>query len=344
MGPDRFPAYLASRRPLVEDWMAAHAWEPLAGEAAAADMDVYLYGPLARFNAGGGKRIRPVLALLGCEAVGGDPARALAAGCAIELFQSAALVHDDIADEGVLRRGEPCLHRTLGVGLAINVGDGALLQATDAILSDPALDDACRLRILHQLVDMERRTVEGQALDLGWVRDDRWDVTVDDYLVMARHKTAFYSAATPLQMGATCGGGTSEQVAALVGFGLEAGLAFQLADDLLNLVGDAQAQGKDFRSDITEGKRTMIVTRALDVLEGRDRDELIGLLRGHFSDQPRLERAVSIMRDCGAIGYVADFAEAAIGSAVGQLDSVNLEADARATLASMAHFFIERAN
>lgn len=118
---DLFLVYLRDKLPLVERALRdADATATTAGDVApAADLDRYLYGPLAHFTAGGGKRVRPVLALLGAEAVGGRAEQALSSGVAIELFQSAALIHDDIADASELRRGEPCLYRTEGEGLAI---------------------------------------------------------------------------------------------------------------------------------------------------------------------------------------------------------------------------------
>lgn len=337
-----FAAYLAARRPLVEEWLATHAWTPQASQSSQADLARYLYEPLARYNAGGGKRVRPVLALLGAEAVGGSAAVALAAGCAIELFQSAALIHDDIADKSVLRRGEPCLHRTMGTGLAINAGDAALVEAFGAILSDAGLSAEQRLRLIGELMGMERRTLEGQALDLGWVRDGRWDITSQDYLTMATHKTAFYSASAPLAMGAICAGGTNEQVEALRAFGLDAGLAFQIKDDLLNLVGDAAAQGKDFRSDITEGKRTLIVTKALELLDNDDRHELVGILSTHAAGEAERARAVELMDGVGAIEFARMRALELAHGATEHLAGVKLAPEAQKTLVSMANFFVER--
>ena len=337
-----FAAYLAEKRTLVEAWIADHAWEVSADGGSADDLARYLYTPLARYNMGGGKRVRPVLALLGAEAVGGDTACALASGCAIELFQSAALIHDDIADEGELRRGEPCLHLTMGTGLAINVGDAALVEASDAILGDENLTSEQRLRVLGELVAMERRTLEGQALDLGWVRDKRWDLTAADYLTMASHKTAFYSAATPLAMGAICGGGTNEQIEALRAFGMDAGLAFQIQDDLLNLVGDAEAQGKDFRSDITEGKRTLVVTKALELLDAASRIELVAILSEHTTDVARIDRAVELMESSGAIDFARHTARGLANGAANHLAGVELMPHAKTALLSMANFFVER--
>ena len=339
-----FLAYLAERRPVIEAHLAAHTAAPLPDETCATDeLDRYLYAPLARFTASGGKRTRPALVLLGCEAVGGETARALPSAAAIELFQSAALIHDDIADEGELRRGEPCVHVREGVGVAINIGDLGIVRTFAGVLEDGGLDGATKLRVLDELAQMEQRTVEGQALDLGWARDGRWDITTDDYLTMAAHKTAFYSAASPLSIGALCGGGTNEQVEALGSFGMDAGLAFQLQDDLLNLVGDGEAQGKDFRSDITEGKRTMIVTWALEHLEDDRKDELVSILSAHATDAATLARAVELMRAVGAIDAVDSYARGLASHAKGTLDGIELAGTTRLILASMADFFVERA-
>ena len=118
---------------------------------------------------------------------------------------------------------------------------------------------------------MTCRTVEGQALDLGWARDGRYDITPEDYLTMAIHKTAHYSGAVPLAVGAIVGGADDEIVEALRSYGLDTGLAFQIQDDLLNLVGTDEAKKKDFRSDITEGKRTLVVVHALQNAAPRTR-------------------------------------------------------------------------
>ena len=210
------------------------------------------------------------------------------------------------------------------------------------MLEDESLDGTTKLRVLEEIAQMEQRTVEGQALDLGWARDERWDVTTGDYLTMATHKTAFYSAASPLSIGAICGGGTDAQVEALGSFGIDAGLAFQLQDDLLNLVGDAEAQGKDFRSDITEGKRTMIVCWALEHLAGAERDELLGILSSHATDASVLARAVELMEDAGASDAVRSYAHGLARSAKASLKGVELAGDAHAVLESMADFFVER--
>ena len=342
MAGQGFVSYLQKRRPLVESWLRDHAWTSDEQARTAADLDCYLYAPLAHYHMGGGKRVRPILALLGCEAVGGAPECALATGCAIELFQSAALIHDDIADGGELRRGEPCLHLAQGVGMAINTGDAALVQVTDTILTDEHLDPAKQLAVLRLMVDMERRTLEGQALDLGWVRDNRWDLIAADYLAMASLKTSYYSAATPLMAGAVCGGADAHTVDELGKLGKSAGLAFQIQDDLLNLVGDAATQGKDFRSDITEGKRTLVMVHALETLPPSDRAELARILNAGTTSKDELDHAVSMVYACGSIDYAQECARKLADDAKQTLANLDIMKDARDLLASMTDFFVER--
>ena len=341
-----FPSYLASKRTAVDAYLAGHMPAALTEGDAQGDLDRYLYEPHRRFVCGEGKRIRPALALRGAEAVGQTQECALAAAAAIETFQGAALIHDDIADEGELRRGEPCLHLTEGMGVAINVGDLALVDVFELVLTAAALPEERKLRVLRDLVVMERHTLEGQALDLGWVRDGRWDLAPDDYLYMARSKTAYYSAAFPLAVGAACAGATSEQEHGLFEVGLHAGLAFQLQDDLLNLVGNAEAQGKDFRSDITEGKRTYMVVTALRDLGEEDRAELAGLLGGHVTDRAQLDRAVELIERGGGIAAARKVMDEHVERAKGQANELAERAlitnVSRDVLVSMADFFVRR--
>lgn len=341
-----FMDYLRERLPLVEGALARAAARPMTDGTVSVDLGRYLYAPLARFTSGGGKRVRPVLALLGAEAVGGRPEDALSAGIAIELFQSAALVHDDIADESELRRGEPCLYKTEGVGLATNMGDLALTQVFEVVLADEGLDPARRLAVLSELVRMERHTLEGQALDLGWARDGRWDVTCDDYVYMVTSKTAWYSAALPLYIGAIAGGAGKDDAEGLVDLGLHAGVAFQIQDDLLNLVGNAAAQGKDFRSDVTEGKRTLAVVWALEHLGEAERGELVALLESGTTDEGRLARAVELIEAGGGIAHCREVASreaiAAKERAAGLERQGLVSPEAHELLDSMADFFVQR--
>ncbi|MEC4176721.1 polyprenyl synthetase family protein [Adlercreutzia sp. R7] len=306
------------------------------------DMDRYLYAPLYRYSENAGKRHRPLICYAACLAVGGNPDCATTSAAAIEHFHSAALIHDDIADEAELRRGEPCLHLTEGLGLAINMGDLALSMVNGPVVNDPLLDDATKVRVISELIAMTCRTVEGQALDLGWARDGRYDITPEDYLTMAIHKTAHYSGAVPLAVGAIVAGASDEKVEALRSYGLDTGLAFQIQDDLLNLVGTDEAKKKDFRSDITEGKRTLVVVHALQNASPQARARLIEILSAKERDPEVLAEAVAIMEEAGSIDYARSYAEELSQNAKARLVEAVEPSPYRDLLVSMADWFVNR--
>lgn len=334
-----FETYLSDEYDALNEYLAT--FSPVGTHP---DMDTYLYDPLVRFGLNGGKRHRPLICVLACVAVGGKKKDAMAAGAAIEHFHMAALIHDDIADDSLIRHNQPCLHISEGVPLAINAGDLALSRVTGAVLEDENLSDPIKIRVLNELVDMTSRTIEGQALDIGWVRDNRFDVSVDDYLVMAKHKTAFYSGSVPLAVGAIIGGGSEEQIEVLREYGLSTGLAFQIQDDLLNLIGKKEAATKDFRSDITEGKRTMVAVHALSHTAAAEHDELLEILSSKTTDAVKLQRAVDIMDAAGSIAFVRAYATELAKEHQKDLKEVLKPSLARKQLLSMADFFVHRLN
>jgi geranylgeranyl diphosphate synthase type I len=305
-------------------------------------MNAYLYDPLINYSKNGGKRHRPLICYAACLAVGGTMERATTAAAAIEHFHTAALIHDDIADAAELRRGEPCLHLSEGYGLAINAGDLALSLVNGTVLNDPLLDDAMKIRLMKELIYMTQHTIEGQALDIGWARDGRYDITPEDYLVMATHKTAHYSGAAPLAIGAIVGLGSEAEVETLRNYGLDTGLAFQIQDDLLNLIGSEESTQKDFRNDITEGKRTLVVVHALQNSDKPDRDRLIRILSSKTKDPAVLAQAVTLMEAAGSVDYARNYAENLTSIAKNRLNDMIQPSDARDLLISMADWFVNR--
>ncbi|MEC4184645.1 polyprenyl synthetase family protein [Adlercreutzia sp. R21] len=335
--PTTFESYLKSYADPVGELINSYIPHGAHG-----DMDRYLYVPLYRYSENAGKRHRPLICYAACLAVGGNPDCATTSAAAIEHFHSAALIHDDIADEAELRRGEPCLHLTEGLGLAINMGDLALSMVNGPVVNDPLLDDATKVRVISELIAMTCRTVEGQALDLGWARDGRYDITPEDYLTMAIHKTAHYSGAVPLAVGAIVAGASDEKVEALRSYGLDTGLAFQIQDDLLNLVGTDEAKKKDFRSDITEGKRTLVVVHALQNAAPAARERLIEILSAKERDPEVLAEAVAIMEEAGSIDYARSYAEELSQNAKTRLVEAIEPSPYRDLLVSMADWFVNR--
>jgi len=198
------------------------------------------------------------------------------------------------------------------------------------------------VRVLTELIDMTRRTIEGQALDIGWARDGRYDIAPEDYLIMATCKTAHYSGAVPLAIGAIVGGGTETQIEGLRNYGLDTGLAFQIQDDLLNLIGKTESTKKGFRDDITEGKRTLVVVHALSHLDGEKRERLVELLSSHTKVEADLDEAVQIMEEAGSIDYARNYAENLTSIAKNRLIDMIAPSPSRDMLISMADWFVSR--
>ncbi len=338
MSEDLFTEYLASVGPDID----AHLHGYLTAIPKGSALDRYLYGILDEFIMRGGKRMRPAMAMLACEAAGDDPRRALATGCAIEVFHAAALIHDDIMDGSLLRRGEDCAHIMHGVPLAINAGDYALGLVCTMVVRDRGLDDRTKLAVLEVISEMSERTVEGQALDVGWVRDDIFDLTPDDYLRMALGKTGFYSGIAPLKAGAIIGGAPAEEIEALAEFGKNCSIAFQIQDDLLNLLGDVSTMGKDYLSDILESKRTLMVIHCLTEARPEDRERLIHLLRlGNRKGDRDTDEVLALLRRYGSLEYARATATRLVAESLKSLAAVR-ESRAKDVLASMAGYLVER--
>jgi geranylgeranyl diphosphate synthase type I len=338
MSEEPFLKYLAAVGPKIDAHLHGYLTTVPKGSA----LDRYLYGILAEFIMRGGKRMRPAMAMLACEAAGDDPMRALASGCAIEVFHAAALIHDDIMDGSLLRRGQECAHIMHGTPLAINAGDYALGLVCTMVVRDRGLDDATKLAVLEVISEMSERTVEGQALDVGWVRDGIFDLTPDDYMVMALGKTGYYSGIAPLKAGAVIGGATEAEIDALAGFGKNCSIAFQIQDDLLDILGDAGTMGKDHLSDIQESKRTLMVIHCLTEARAGDRERLIELLRlGNKKSAGETDEVLGLLKRYGSVKHARSIAAGLIAEGRCYLEAVR-PSRARDILSSMAGYFLER--
>lgn len=227
----------------------------------------------------GGKALRPALSIATCLGLGGHLEAILPTAATLELYHNAFLIHDDIEDESWSRRGKPTLHIDHGIPIAVNVGDAML-----SLSLQPLLDNVERvglgpaLRILRVVARMTRLTVDGQAMELEWVRSNTWRLDDSDYLKMVELKTSWYSFITPLQAGAVAAGASPEQTASLEAVGRHLGAAFQITDDLLNLRADPQEYGKEIGGDLWEGKRTLMLLHALRCAEPHDRDRAVQIL------------------------------------------------------------------
>jgi len=300
-------------------------------------------------QSGTGKRLRPILCLLTCQATGGDPDQALPAAAAIELVHNFSLVHDDIEDNSPLRRQRPTVWKVWGVSQAINAGDGLFVLAHLAMqrLADRGVPPRRVLTAFEILDEACLALTEGQYLDLSF--EARLDVDVEQYLSMIRGKTAaLFSAAA--QLGALVAGSGPKSTARYRRFGENLGLAFQIVDDILGIWGDPQMTGKPAASDIRQRKKTLPVVRALGEeqkagstgLPVLNSVEVREIYQREIIDEEAVEVALRILEDLGARHYAEEMANNYYQQALAELDAVGVENEAQDDLRELAAFLVER--
>ena len=235
-----------------------------------------LYEPIAYHMALGGKRIRPVLLLMACDAMGGDCMRAVDAALGLEMFHNFTLLHDDVMDDADVRRGKPTVHRRWNDNTAILSGDTMLTIATQFIARtgmQPVMD-------LFNTTAIE--IYEGQQWDMDF--EVRNDVTADEYINMIRLKTSVLLGCA-LKMGALIASAPDEDADTLYEAGVNMGLAFQLMDDMLDVWGDPATFGKEIGGDIMNNKKTYLLINAMLLAKGDDADELRHWINDKFASR-----------------------------------------------------------
>lgn len=246
----------------------------------------HLWSLVADYPRRGGRMLRPSLCIATARAFGGRVEQAVRSAAALELLHNAFLVHDDIEDESLERRGRPTLHSLHGVSVAINVGDALTVLGLRALIDNRStLGPWLTMQILEEAERMARETVEGQAIELGWRRDNAMHLAEADYLEMVLKKTCWYTAIFPSRVGALIGAGKARDVDGFVRFGFFLGAGFQIHDDLLNLESADGRYGKERDGDILEGKRTLMLIRLLESARPADRERL-----RRFLETPRIDR------------------------------------------------------
>ena len=216
------------------------------------DKPAELYEPMNYIISHGGKRLRPIMVLMGCELFGGDIQKAVKPALAIEYFHNFTLIHDDIMDEAPLRRNVPTIHTLYGNNTAILSGDGLLLKAYKFFDDlEPELYKACVRVFTHTGLLL----CEGQQYDINFETQE--NVTYDDYIRMITYKTGVLSASS-FEIGALIAKAEFSEAKALFNFGKHIGIAFQIMDDYLDVFGDQKNFGKKHAGDIYENKKTVL--------------------------------------------------------------------------------------
>jgi geranylgeranyl diphosphate synthase type II len=283
----------------------------------------YLGDALREYPARGGRSLRSSLCIAVAQSFGASLAEALNSAVALELFHNAFLVHDDIEDDSEERRGRPTLHVLHGVPIAVNVGDALTLLSLRPLLENrTSLGMRLTAHILEEVERMASETVEGQAIELGWRRANTVDLGEDDYLRMVLKKTCWYTTIFPHRVGALIGTRRALTADEFLHFGFFVGAAFQIQDDVLNLIGDGKSYGKELDGDIWEGKRTLIMIHLLNQAQAAERDALQAFLA-----QPRTDKRASevrwvrrLMEQYASIDYAREVAHGLAGAATREFE------------------------
>ncbi|RJS49060.1 MAG: serralysin [Methanobacterium sp.] len=288
----------------------------------------------------GGKKIRPALAVLTCEVVGGKAEYALKTAAAIELIHTFSLIHDDIMDKDDMRRGKSSVHVIWGEPMAILAGDTLFSKAFETVIRT-RIDESSYKRVIKALdtvVDSCIKICEGQACDMSF--EGKFEVSEAEYMNMIYKKTAALIAAAT-KGGAIIGGGNPEEVAALEEYGKLIGLAFQIQDDYLDVVSDEESLGKPVGSDIVEGKMTLMVVKALEKASPEDKEKLISILKENNPDG--VGEAIAIFEKYGSLQYTHKVALDNVRKAKELLDIFD-DSEAKAALILLADYVLERQN
>ena len=264
----------------------------------------------------GGKRLRGLVLLLSTAAHGAPWEQGLGVAAALELFQNWVLIHDDIEDDSEDRRGSPALHKQVGLPVALNVGDALHIYMWRTLLRSEWASWAQQRRVVGAFEEAITRTAEGQHLDLFWVAEGRFNISEHDYLEMVTLKSAYYTVVGPLTLGALCA--DTEPDPRLTEAGRDLGVAFQIRDDVLNLMDDI-SYGKEFAGDLFEGKRTLVLAHFFDSATPTLQDEVRHVLAKPRPDKTYNEvaRVLTLVRESGSLEYAQRVAEekAAVGMA-----------------------------
>jgi len=310
--------------------------EALARESFISD-PLKLYEPIQYTLTLGGKRLRPVLCLMGCEMYGGSCDQTMPAAIAMEVFHNFTLVHDDIMDNSPIRRGQPTVFKKWNTNIAILSGDVMFAKAYEFVAK---LDTTNLKPILEIFTETAIKVCEGQQYDMDY--ESKSDVSIDDYLKMISLKTAVLIGAS-LKIGAIIGGASNEQAQALYDFGMNMGIVFQLQDDLLDVFSDVQKFGKKAGADIRAGKKTYLFLRALEILSPGEREEFYVNYTGNMMpDDEKIEYVKSVYENLNIRKHVIEMMNMYHEKSIQCLEKCNGNTEISQQLKILAESMLER--
>ncbi len=295
-----------------------------------------LYEPGEYFLSIGGKRIRPILCVLGNELFSEITEDAWSLATAIELFHNFTLIHDDMMDAAALRRGMQTVHTKYGDNTALLTGDVMLIRAYEKLQT---INPAYLPKILSLFNTTAREVCEGQQLDMDFEKMP--SVTLDAYIHMITLKTSVLLAAS-LEMGAILGGATPGNCKHIYEFGKNLGIAFQIQDDYLDAFGDPEKFGKEVGGDIRQNKKTFLLLHALEVATPDQRAKLDNLLASSGPD--KVPQVLELFKACNVDAWAIELKEKYLQMALANLDDIAVTSNRKTALLSLANYLMQREN
>ncbi len=292
----------------------------------------------------GGKRWRAVLFLLVYEALGGKKEDGLDFAIIPEVIHNGTLIVDDIEDGSDLRRGKPAIHKLFGEDITINAGNIMYYLPLTALLKNKGkFDDKILSKVYKIYVEEMIDVSMGQALDIAWHRGlaNANNVSEEEFLQMCLYKTGSL-ARMSAKMAATLVGSDDKTIETLGEMAGNIGVAFQIQDDILNLISVEFQKKKGFGEDITEGKRSLLVIHTMKEATDADRKRLLEILNSHTKDRKLIEEAIEIIKKNGSVEYSKSIAKKIIKDSWTEVDKLLPESDAKDKLKKITEFLVER--
>jgi geranylgeranyl diphosphate synthase type II len=293
-----------------------------------------LYNSCDYFLGIGGKRVRPVMCLMGNELFDTINPDAWQVATAIELFHNFTLIHDDIMDAAPLRRGMQTVHTKFDNNTALLAGDVMLVVAYDYINK---IKPNYLQRVLSLFNKTAREVCEGQQMDMEFEKKE--NVSMDEYIRMIALKTSVLLAAS-LQMGAILGGASEGNRQHLYEFGKNLGIAFQVQDDYLDAFGNPEKFGKDVGGDIRQNKKTFLLIHTLQVANSNQKDELLHLMQNNEED--KVKRVLDIFKACNIDDWAKELKQQYLDKAFYHLEEIAVVSSRKKPLMELANFLVQR--
>lgn len=294
-----------------------------------------LYEPVKHIMSIKGKRIRPLLLLMSCDMFGGDVMQALNPSFAVEVFHNFTLVHDDIMDNGDIRRGLPTVHKIYGLNSGILAGDVMIPYVYKYLTDVPAVYISPLIQVFNETAI---EIFEGQQMDVDFEKRD--DVTEAEYLKMIEYKTSVLLGAC-LQLGAIMAGADVHDQKLVYEFGLKLGLSFQITDDYLDAFGEKEKVGKKIGGDILMNKKTYLHITAMDKASAEEKRQLIAAMNEADEDK-KIEFVKRLFESTGARQHTVEKADELYHEALKSLDKISVKTELKAPLIKMAAMISER--